>query len=120
MPTKAQNFRSDEIQKKRAKNPKAKKPKKAKPPRNVDTSKPGVSATDIKRGAEHTAERNKSEHARRKAAVKLEDSESGKPSRKSSRKSANRQKSAAGLERENARRLNTPAAKASRAKAKKR
>ena len=89
----------------------------AKPPRNVDTSEPGVSASDIKRGAEHTAERNKSQHAAKKAAVKLEDSESGKPSRKSSRKSANRLKSASGLEREAARRLNTPAAKAKRAKA---
>ena len=96
MVTKADDFRREQQAKERKKNAKPKKPKKAKR-RNVDTADVGVSATDEKRGALHTADRNRSMHAERKASVVLEDSESGKPSRKSSRKSANRLKMAAGL-----------------------
>lgn len=116
MVTKAEAFRRDEAAKQRKKNAKPKKPKKPKRS-EVDTAEPGVSATDDKRGIAHTADRNRSQHAKRKASVVLEDSESGKPSRKSSRRSANRLKSASGLEKEAARRLNTPKAKATRAKA---
>lgn len=116
MVTKADAYRREQQAKQRKKNAKPKKPKKVRP-RDVDTAMPGVSASDVKRGAHHTAERNVSMHAERKASVVLEDSESGKPSRKSSRKSANRLKMASGLEKEAARRLNTPKAKATRAKA---
>ncbi|MBI1944610.1 MAG: hypothetical protein HYS27_02880 [Deltaproteobacteria bacterium] len=116
MVTKADDYRREQQAKQRKKTAKPKKPKKAKR-RDVDTAAPGVSATDVKRGERHTADRNRSMHAERKASVVLEDSESGKPSRKSSRKSANRLKMAAGLEKEAARRLNTPKAKATRAKA---
>ena len=52
----------------------------------VDTSKPGVSATDRKAGQGSTASRNRSLHAARKAGAVLEDS-AGIPSRKSSRRS---------------------------------
>lgn len=116
MVTKADAFRREQQAKQRKKNAKPKKPKKPKQ-RDVDTAEPGVSATDVRRGEHHTADRNRSMHAQRKAAVVLEDSESGKPSRKSSRKSANRLKMAASLEKEAARRLNTPKAKATRARA---
>jgi hypothetical protein len=67
-------------------------PKKAKrPPRPrrdavVDTSLPGVSATARKAGP-----RKESAHAGRKAAYVLEDSAS-RPSRRSTRKASNRQK----------------------------
>lgn len=119
MVTKADAFRREEAARKRKKNAK---PKKAKKPKRseVDTAEPGVSATDDRRGIAHTADRNRSRHAERKAAVVLEDSESGKPSRKSSRRSANRLRMASGLEKEAARRLNTPKAKATRAKARSR
>lgn len=116
MVTKADAFRREEAAKQRKKTAKPKRPRKVKR-KNVDTAEVGVSATDERRGSEHTAERNRSQHAGRKASVVLEDSESGKPSRKSSRKSANRLKSASGLEKEAARKLNTPKAKATRAKA---
>jgi hypothetical protein len=66
----------------------AKKQKKVtRPKRNgtVDTSLPGVNATDRK------AVRRESLHSARKAPYALEDS-AGKPSRRSTRKSSNRQK----------------------------
>jgi hypothetical protein len=61
----------------------------ARPKRNVpvDTSKPGVSATDRK----GRAPRNESSRAGKKAVYTLEETK-GRPSRKSTRKSANRQK----------------------------
>ncbi|GEJ58412.1 hypothetical protein [Anaeromyxobacter diazotrophicus] len=67
-------------------------PKKAKsPPRprrdvGVDTAKPGVSATDRKAGP-----RKASPKAAKKAAYALERSE-GRPSRRSTRRAANRQR----------------------------
>lgn len=71
-------------------------PKKSKrPPRPrrdvpVDTSLPGISATDRKAGGGATARRNKSKSAGKSAVYALEDSATGKPSRRSTRKSANR------------------------------
>ena len=65
-----------------------KKQKQVKVPRRnggIDTSLPGTSATDRK------ANRRESVHSARKAAYALEDS-AGKPSRLSTRKSSNRQK----------------------------
>ena len=73
-------------------------PKKAKQPRRprrdwpVDTSLPGVSATDRKVGAGSSGTRNLSESAGRKAIYALEDSATGRPSRKSTRRASNRQK----------------------------
>lgn len=67
----------------------AKKPKATPRPRRdvpVDTSKAGVSATDRRTGA-----RKPSARVDRKAGYVLEDTK-GRPSRKSTRKSSNRQK----------------------------
>lgn len=58
----------------------------------VDTSLPGVSATDRKAGRGSTAARNV-KLATTRATAALEDSATGRPSRKSTRKSANRAKS---------------------------
>lgn len=57
----------------------------------VDTSQPGVSATDRKAGGGSTAARNVKRRTSRATAA-LEDSATGKPSRKSTRASANRAK----------------------------
>ena len=89
MATKAEQFRYD-VERSGPKRPAAPK----RPPRNVpvDTSLPGVSATDRKVGAGATATRNASERAGRAAMYRLEDSGTGRPSRKSTRRSANRLK----------------------------
>lgn len=58
----------------------------------VDTSKPGVSATHRKAGGGSTAARNV-KHTSSRATAALEDSATGTPSRKSTRRSANRAKS---------------------------
>lgn len=63
--------------------------------RDVDTSRPGVSASDSKAGGRSTARRNVLRRAP-KATSSLEDSRT-KPSRKSTRRSANRAKSGQGL-----------------------
>jgi hypothetical protein len=57
----------------------------------VDTSLPGVSATDRKAGGGSTAARNV-KRSNPRATAALEDSATGKPSRKSTRGSANRAK----------------------------
>jgi len=59
--------------------------------RPVNTALPGVSATDRKAGGGSSGRRNASKSAARKAPYMLEDSRV-KASRKSTRKSANRQK----------------------------
>ena len=64
----------------------------------VDTSQPGVSASDKKVGAKSTAKRNVSKRAAGKSRAVLEDSQTGTPSRKSTRKSGTRTRSASGLE----------------------
>jgi len=96
MATKAQSFRT---QQQREANPP--KPKKPRPPRRdvvVDTAKPGVSATDRKAGNGSTASRNLSKSAAKKGGARLEDSATGKPSRKSTRKSTGRLKQSASLQ----------------------
>jgi hypothetical protein len=89
MATKSQHFR---YQAERSGWKRSKKPKPA--PRNwpVDTSLPGVSATDRKVGGGSSGIRNLSSRAARKAPYALEDSATGRPSRKSTRRAANRQK----------------------------
>ncbi|GAO02323.1 hypothetical protein [Anaeromyxobacter sp. PSR-1] len=82
MATKAERFRYET---ERSGPKKAKQPR---PPRRdtpVDTSQPGVSATHRK------SARHESVRAGKKAQYALEDS-AGKPSRKSTRKASNRQK----------------------------
>jgi hypothetical protein len=96
--------------------------KKRGPKRNapIDTSRPGVSATDRSAGNGHTGSRNVSRRAGAKGGARLEDSATGKPSRKSSRKSAGRVKTASNLERRAIRRASSPQFKAAKAKARSR
>jgi hypothetical protein len=81
----------------------------------VDTSLPGVSASDRKVGARATAKRNTQLRAPRATAT-LEDSATGRPSRKSTRRSANRAKSGNELARKVKRKLYAPKARATRSK----
>jgi hypothetical protein len=116
MATKTQRFRSS------AERSGKKLPKKPKRPRRddpVDTSKPGVSATDRKAGGTSTADRNRSKRAERKGGAKLEDSKE-QPSRKSTRRSKGRKKRSSNLERRQIRRTRSPSARAARAQAKRR
>lgn len=89
MATKAEQFR---YQQERSGKKKAKQPPKRRRDWPVDTSLPGVSATDRKVGHGSTASRNTSKRAGRNAAYVLEDSKTGRPSRKSTRKGANSMK----------------------------
>ena len=114
MATRAQAFKARQ---QRNANP----PKKKRPPRPrrdlvVDTAAPGVSATDRKAGAGDTGRRNVSNRAGKKGGAKLESSASGKPSRKSTRKSAGRVKRTSNLERKATRKVTAPKARATRAK----
>lgn len=84
MSTKAERFR---YQAERAGPKRPKAPPRAPRKTAVDTAAPGVSATDKRAGKPRTP----SEHAGRKAAYKLETSAT-KPSRKSTRRAANRSK----------------------------
>jgi len=84
MSTKAEEFR---YQQERSGKKLPKQPRPIRRDSPVDTSKPGVSATDRHPLMVHTP----SEHAARKAAYALEVS-AGRPSRMSTRKAANRQK----------------------------
>lgn len=82
MATKAERFRY-EVERSGPKKPKQ--PRAPKRAVTVDTSMPGVSASDRRGG------RTESIRAGKKAQYALEDS-AGKPSRKSTRKASNRQK----------------------------
>jgi hypothetical protein len=78
----------------------------------VDTSLPGVSATDRKAGAGSTAARN-TKLTNRRATATLEDSRT-RPTRKSTRKSANRAKSGSKLSRRARKAAHTPKARRAR------
>lgn len=80
----------------------------------VDTSAPKTSASDRRAGGPHTARRNTKARTRR-MTVALEDSLK-KPSRKSTRRSANRQKSGTPLARRAKNELRSPKKRAERAK----
>ncbi|MBL8859277.1 MAG: HPF/RaiA family ribosome-associated protein [Planctomycetes bacterium] len=82
----------------------------------VDTSLPGVSATDRVVGGGSTARRNTKGKTPRSAAA-LEDSAQTRPSRTSTRKSANRTKSGQGLAERAVSRTHAPGQRASAAKA---
>ncbi|WP_438024630.1 hypothetical protein [Sorangium sp. So ce233] len=82
----------------------------------VDTAAPGRSATDRKAGGGSTARRNAMRRAR-KATATLEDSARDRPSRKSTRKSANRAKQDSKLRRREVRQATTPSARAAKATA---
>ena len=80
----------------------------------IDTAAPGVSETDRKAGGGSSAARNTKLRLARMGYT-LEDS-AGKPSRKSTRKSANRAKSGSKLARRQKRKIRSPKARATRAK----
>jgi ribosome-associated translation inhibitor RaiA len=84
--------------------------------KHVDTSAPGVSATARKAGGGSTAARNVSKRAR-KATARLEDSATGKPSRKSTRGSAGRAKAGSKQRRAAVRTARSPKRKATKAQA---
>jgi hypothetical protein len=85
----------------------------------VDTTQPGVSATDRKAGGGSTAARNVKRRTSRATAA-LEDSATGKPSRKSTRSSANRAKGGSKQGRQAKVRTASPKRRATRAKARER
>ncbi len=94
----------------------AARPDKARRDAFVDTAAPGVSASDRKAGGGSTARRNVGRG--QKATATLEDSATGKPSRKSTRRAANRAKSGSKQRRAEVRRTTSPKRKATRAAAK--
>lgn len=79
----------------------------------VDTSAPGVSATDRKAGYGSTARRNTMARTSRATAT-LEDSRQPRPSRKSTRKSANRAKSATSIQKTVVAETRSPSARAAK------
>jgi ribosome-associated translation inhibitor RaiA len=83
----------------------------------VDTSLPGVSASDRRAGGGSTARRNTLKRTRRATAT-LEDSATGRPSRKSTRKSASRAKQGGKLVRRQTQRVTSSKARARRSAAK--
>lgn len=109
MATKAERFRA-QIERSGAKRPAT--PTRARRDQIVDTAQPGVSATARKAGGDSTAARNRSKSAARKAGYVLEDSANDIPSRKSTRKGANRLKPDANLHRQQTRKSRSPAARA--------
>lgn len=109
MATKAQRFRS-QVERSGPKRPPA--PPRPRRDQIVDTAQPGVSATDRKAGGESTAARNRSKSAARKAGYVLEDSNNDTPSRKSTRKGANRIKPDANLQRRQTRQSRSPGSRA--------
>lgn len=82
----------------------------------VDTAKKGVAASDKKAGGGSTARRNSRKNDSG-ASYSLEDSVTGKPSRKSTRRSANGAKPDSNLRRRETRRTTSPKAAAARASA---
>lgn len=109
MATKAQEFRANQ---QRATRPvKAKKPKRPRRDLVVDTSKPGVSATD--RSAERGRNRNALAGRRGGASIE-EDGSPQKPSRKSTRKSSDRTKRSTNQQLAAVRKTSSPSARAAR------
>jgi hypothetical protein len=88
----------------------------------VDTALPGVSATDRKAGLVgggvwSTAERNLHRAGKQNATDALEDSATGRPSRKSTRGSSNHIKRDSNLKRRQTRSARSPATRAAKASA---
>lgn len=111
MPTKAQEFRTEQAR--TAHPPKPKKPRKPRPTPVVDTSQLGVSASDRSSMRPRTPRK----HAERRGGSVTEEPTVGKPSRKSTRKSTGRIKLATNLGREAVRKTQSPGATAARAQA---
>jgi hypothetical protein len=111
MATKAQAFRTQ--QQRTANPPKPKRPKRARRDDVVDTSKPGVSATDRKA----TRRTTRSLLAGRRGGAALEDVPMGKRSRKSTRKSSDRTKRTTNQQLRAIRQTRSASARAARSKA---
>lgn len=114
MTTKAEAFRT---QQQRAANPPRVKQVKSQRNSPVDTSLPGVSASDRKAGGGSSGTRNESVRAGKKAGDALEDSATGKPSRRSTRKSVGRVNRTGNLRRQATRKASAPKTVASKAAA---
>jgi ribosome-associated translation inhibitor RaiA len=97
----------------------AARPEKARRDAHVDTSLPGVSASDRRAGGGSTARRNTMLRTRRATAT-LEDSAKERPSRKSTRKGANRAKQGNKLRRRQVRKVTSSKARARRSAARER
>jgi hypothetical protein len=108
MATKAQAFRSKQQQD--ANPPKAKRPKRPRRDVLVDTSQPGVSATDRKA----VRRSNRNLLAGRRGGAALEDPGTGRASRKSTRKSADRTKRTTNQQLQAVRKTRSPSARAAR------
>jgi len=115
MPTKAHEFKAQT--QRDARPPRRKEPKRPRRDTPVDTAQPGVSASDRKVGGGSSGSRNESARAKRKGGARLEDSATGKPSRKSTRKSAGRLKRTANLQRKAIRKASSSKTRAVKAKA---
>lgn len=112
MTTKAREFKT-----RTQRDAKPARPKRPARPRRddpVDTAKPGTSATDRKAAVGPKGSANRSKRAAKKGGAALENSPPGKPSRKSTRKTTGRVKSATSLARKTVRASNAPKAKASK------
>jgi ribosome-associated translation inhibitor RaiA len=94
----------------------AERPEKERRDATVDTARPGWNATDRRAGGSSTAARNTKLRAPRAAAA-LEDSAEDRPSRKSTRKSENRQKQDGNLRQRQTRASTAPKTRAARAAA---
>lgn len=114
MATKAQAFRTQ--QQRAANPPKPKRPKRARRDVLVDTSKPGVSATDRKAARRTT----RSRLAGRRGGAALEDTATAKRSRKSTRKSSDRTKRTTNQQLLAVRKTRSPSARAARSQARRR
>ncbi len=111
MATKAERFKSETQRSGPKKPPQPKRRvKKDAPPDEAEGRRVEDAAT--------TAKRNVSKRAAKKAEVALEDSATGRPSRKSTRGSANRGKIASSLERRTQRKVSSPKARSTKNAAK--
>lgn len=99
--------------------PKPKQPRKPRRDVPVDTSKPGVSASNRKAGAGYSGTRNVLSRENAREGATLEDSATGKASRKSTRKSQGRAKRTKNLRLKAVRNAASPKAAATRSNAKK-
>jgi hypothetical protein len=114
MATKAQAFRRE--QQRTARSPKPKRPKRPRRDTVVDTSLPGVSATDRKAARGTT----RSRLAGRRGGAALEDVAMAKRSRKSTRKSSDRTKRSTNQQLQAVRKTRSPSARAARNQARRR
>lgn len=112
MATRASVFRRDQERHSKPPKPKLVRHKRRDAP--VDTSKP-LSASERKVGAHNTAVRNRTSDAKSKGGPALENSATGKPSRKSTRGSAGHVKLATALTRQQTRKVTSSKARATRA-----